>query len=184
MESTHRRSLRSSHHAMGRPAGHSARSTFMVICSHRNCLCFLSFLARNTKPVTMADPKQVNVYEPLLVRLILRLPRRPPSLISQGQYSRLLIGVDWSGVLIDFLVFQIRHKFSNITPLWAVSSAAEHRSYTPRVTSSNLVPPTTYSRSRYRLRGGCGFKRRQSIHFLAICSRHQMSIDIDSNLDA
>ena len=46
---------------------------------------------------------------------------------------------------------------SNITKLWAVSSAAEHRSYTPGATGSNPVPPTTYSRHRCRLRGGCGF---------------------------
>ena len=46
-----------------------------------------------------------------------------------------------------FYGLEFRAKSSNITTLWAVSSAAEHRSYTPGVASSNLAPPTTYSLS-------------------------------------
>ncbi len=41
--------------------------------------------------------------------------------------------------------------------LWAVSSAAEHRSYTPGATGSNPVPPTSYRRFLLWLRGGCRF---------------------------
>jgi hypothetical protein len=37
---------------------------------------------------------------------------------------------------------EFRAKSSNITLLRAVSSAAEHRSYTPRVAGSNPAPPT------------------------------------------
>jgi hypothetical protein len=44
-----------------------------------------------------------------------------------------------------FYGLEFRAKSSNITALRAVSSAAEHRSYTPRVAGSNPAPPTTYS---------------------------------------
>ena len=42
----------------------------------------------------------------------------------------------------EFYGLEFRPESNNITPSRAVSSAAEHRSYTPGVTSSNLVPPT------------------------------------------
>jgi hypothetical protein len=74
----------------------------------------------------------------------------------------LLMGADGPPFLSPLLRFQIRLNFSIINVQWAVSSAEEHRSYTPGVTGSNPVPPTTYRKQYPRMRRG---RRCQSWHW-------------------
>ena len=69
--------------------------------------------------------------------------------------------VRWKAKIGLFYGLASALKSCNINELWAVSSAAEHRSYTPGATGSNPVPPTTYSLTKCLLRLCCRFHGEQ-----------------------
>jgi hypothetical protein len=58
-----------------------------------------------------------------------------------------------------FMGWNFNRNSNNIYGLWAVSSAAEHRSYTPGAVGSNPTPPTTYIHGKLRVRQGKSIPR-------------------------
>jgi hypothetical protein len=79
-----------------------------------------------------------------LYRNTLYYPASAGALSFGGAYlTSLLMSVDLGSIVAALLAFQMASKFSTITKLWAVSSAAEHRSYTPGAVGSNPTPPTS-----------------------------------------